>query len=250
MNKNRFKKICIFGATSAIAQSLIHYLEGSDVSFVLFGRDLDKLEIVKRDILARSEAKVFVEKFEAKDFNMHIAYVEKAESLLGGLDLSIIAYGWLPDNKKLESCPELIIENFLVNSYSIISIASIIANLFEKKGQGTLAVITSVAGDRGRRTNYFYGSAKSSLDVFLEGLRHRFTKTNVSVITIKPGIVDTPMTSNLSKNILFSSPETVAKDIFEAIIHNRPVIYSPFYWKYLMFIIKLLPRPLFNQLKF
>lgn len=250
MNENRFKKICLFGATSAIAQSLIHRLLSPDVSFVLFGRDLEKLKIVKDDILSKCQSKVFLEKFDPKDFSLHKPYVEKTISLLGGLDLCIFAYGWLPDNKKLESCSELILENYLVNSFSIISLSSHVVNFFEKEGRGTLAVISSVAGDRGRSNNYYYGSAKSSLDVFLEGLRHRLARTKISIITIKPGLVDTPMTYHLKKNLFFASPETVAKDIYDAITCDKSIVYTPFYWRYLMLIIKLLPRPLFYTLKF
>lgn len=249
MNENRFKRICIFGATSSIAQSLIHLFNGPDISFVLFGRNLQKLEVVREDILSKNKSKVFLEKFDLKDFNLHKIYVEKTINFLGGLDLCIFAYGWLPDNRKLESCSELIFENFIVNSFSIISISSHVVNYFEKEGRGTLAVISSVASERGRRSNYYYGSAKSSLDVFLEGLRHRFAKTKISIITIKPGLVDTPTTHHLKKNLFFASPETVAKDIFDAIIRKKSVVFTPFYWKYLMLIIKLLPRSLFYNLK-
>lgn len=250
MKENRFNRICIFGATSSIAQSLIHHFNGPDIAFVLFGRDLQKLEIVREDILSKSKSKVFLEKFDPKDLSQHKIYVEKTINLLGGIDLCIFAYGWLPDNRKLESCSELIFENFIVNSFSIISISSHVVNYFEKEGQGTLVVISSVASERGRLSNYYYGSAKSSLDVFLEGLRHRFAKTKISIITIKPGFVDTPMTHHLKKNLFFASPETVAKDIFGAIIRKKSVVYTPFYWKYLMLIIKLLPRSLFYNLKF
>lgn len=249
MRESRFKKICIFGATSAIAQSLIHRFVNPDVSFVLFGRNLQKLEIVRDDILSKCRTKVFLEKFDPKDFSQHKPYVEKTIGLLSGLDLCIFSYGWLPDNKELKSCSELILENYIVNSYSIICISSHIVNFFENEGRGTLAVISSVASDRGRSSNYYYASAKSSLDTFLEGLRHRFAKTKISIITIKPGLVDSPMTYHLKKNLFFASPETVAKDIFDAIIRNKSVVYTPLYWKYLMLFIKLLPRPLFYNLR-
>lgn len=248
MKKYRFNKICVFGATSSIAQELIRLLGCKEASFFLFGRDIKKLEVVKDDIATRSSSNVFISEFDAMDFALHKSYVDKCISTLGGIDLCLFAYGWLPNQKELEFNSNLIYENYVVNSSSIISIASHVVNYFERQGNGTLAIFSSVAGDRGRRSNYFYGSAKASLDVFLEGLRHRLASSGISIITIKPGIVDTPMTGHLEKNLLFSRPDSVAKNIYYGLLANKPIIYSPHYWKFIMMFIRLLPRFLYYRL--
>jgi decaprenylphospho-beta-D-erythro-pentofuranosid-2-ulose 2-reductase len=109
-------------------------------------------------------------------------------------------------------------------------------------------VISSVAGDRGRRSNYIYGAAKAALSVFLEGLRGRMHATGVAVVTIKPGLVDTPMTAAIAKNFLFTSPERVGKDIHRAMARGTSVVYTPWFWRYVIFLIRLIPEPVFRKL--
>jgi short-subunit dehydrogenase len=110
-------------------------------------------------------------------------------------------------------------------------------------------VISSVAGDRGRQSNYIYGSAKGALNIYLQGLRNRLHKANVQVLTIKPGFVDTPMTHEFKKGLLWVKPQTIAKDIVKGITHRRHEIYTPGFWRFIMLIIKLIPECLFKRLK-
>jgi decaprenylphospho-beta-D-erythro-pentofuranosid-2-ulose 2-reductase len=125
---------------------------------------------------------------------------------------------------------------------------TLLANTFERQQHGTIAVISSVAGDRGRRSNYIYGAAKAALSVFLEGLRGRMHATGVAVVTIKPGLVDTPMTAAIAKNFLFTSPERVGKDIHRAMARGTSVVYTPWFWRYVIFLIRLIPEPVFRKL--
>mgnify|MGYP000704499895 CR=1 FL=1 len=132
---------------------------------------------------------------------------------------------------------------------STISLLTHIANKFEEQGKGTISVISSVAGDRGRQSNYIYGTAKGALNIFMQGLRNRLHRAGVQVLTIKPGFVDTPMTADLSKGILWVQPEKIADDIYQAIKKNKNEIYTPWFWRPVMMIIKSMPGFVFNRLK-
>ena len=124
-----------------------------------------------------------------------------------------------------------------------------LANRFEQSRGGCIAVISSVAGDRGRQSNYVYGSAKGGLDRFLQGLRNRLYRAGVAVVTIKPGFVDTPMTAALPKNALYASPRQVARGVYRAIEARRSVVYLPWFWRPIMLLIKLLPESVFKRLR-
>ena len=135
-----------------------------------------------------------------------------------------------------------------MNLLSALSLLTHIANRFEREGRGTIVVISSVAGDRGRQSNYVYGTAKGALTIFLQGLRHRLHKAGVRVVTIKPGFVDTPMTAGFRKGLLWASPDAVARGIVRALDGRGGEIYLPWFWRYIMWIIKAIPGPIFNRL--
>ena len=125
-----------------------------------------------------------------------------------------------------------------------------VATYLEAQGGGAIAAIASVAGDRGRQSNYLYGAAKGGLALFLEGLAHRFAKGPVRVLTVKPGFIDTPMTDGLAKGgPLWASPERVAADIDRAVVNKNTVLYTPWFWRLIMMVIRHLPRPIFNLLR-
>ena len=130
----------------------------------------------------------------------------------------------------------------------MVSFLTPVANYFEKLQKGTIAVGSSVAGDRGRQSNYLYGTAKGAKTIFLQGLRNRLTKSGVQVLTIKPGFVDTPMTAHIEKGPLFVDPEVIAQGIMKAIKNKRDVVYLPFFWRWIMLIIKLIPEKIFKRL--
>ena len=163
-----------------------------------------------------------------------------------GLDAILIAHGTLGDQKASQESVEVTLQELKTNFLSPISLATIAANYFETKKRGTIAVIGSVAGDRGRQSNYVYGTAKGGLSVFLQGLRNRMAKVNVAVVTIKPGLIDTPMTAGMKKGPLMGKPQVVGEAIHKAILKGQSVVYTPGFWKYIMLIIRSVPEPDFQ----
>ncbi|MDW8371253.1 MAG: SDR family NAD(P)-dependent oxidoreductase, partial [Geminicoccaceae bacterium] len=159
--------------------------------------------------------------------------------------------GTLGDQAAIARDPEATRRTLLTNFVSPAVLLTALAARLEAAGKGCLAVITSVAGDRGRASNYVYGAAKGGLSTFLEGLRHRLAGKGVHVLDIRPGPVDTPMTAHLEKGgFLWASPERVAADIDRAIARRRSVLYTPWFWRWIMLVIRLLPEPLFHRLRF
>jgi short-subunit dehydrogenase len=160
----------------------------------------------------------------------------------------LIAYGVLTDQERCNTDTAYMLEQFNLNGTSTISLASLIGRELEQRASGTLAVIGSVAGDRGRQSNYCYGSAKASVESFLSGLRGYLSKSGVNVLTIKPGFVDTPMTRDFKKGLLWASADKVAKDIDSAVQKRRSVLYTPWFWRYIMLVIKSIPEFVFRKL--
>ena len=240
---NKIDNIAVFGATSAIAFETCKLFAKEGKNFTLIARDKEKLESVKNDLLTRGADKV-------ETFVEDLGIIKNHENLLNRIetDLLFIAYGILPKQEECNNNFDTELENFQVNFISICSILNHFARYFEKKKSGTIAVITSVAGDRGRQSNYSYGTAKGALSTYLQGLRHRLYKSSVNVIDIKPGFVDTPMTKDIKKNFLFAKPKDIAKKIYKNINKNRE-IYCPWFWGWIMLIIKLIPRRIFLRLK-
>ena len=140
------------------------------------------------------------------------------------------------------------LQEFQINLVSVVSLLTLLANYFEKQGKGCIAVISSVAGDRGRQSNYIYGAAKGGLTIFLQGLRNRLSKAGVCVLTIKPGFVITPMTENFKKGFLWAQPQQVAKAIVSAIRRRKNVIYVPWFWRWIMLVIRNIPENVFKRM--
>jgi len=175
--------------------------------------------------------------------------LKSAISVFNGLDAVLIAVGTLPDQRTCEQDSEQTVREFCTNCVSLIAFLVHVANYFEAQRQGCIAVITSVAGDRGRQSNYVYGAAKGALDIFLQGLRSRLFKVGVPVVTVKPGFVDTPMTASLRKNFFFASPQAVGRSIYHAMLRRKDVVYVPWFWRWVMAIIKNVPERAFKRMK-
>jgi hypothetical protein len=243
------KRILIIGATSAIAAACARIWAGQGASFVLVARDSEKLEQVAADLRARGAAAMTTYKMDAMDFPSHAAMLQVAVAALGQIDVALIAHGTLPNQKACEQDATLAANAYAVNATSVIALATAIANQLESQHAGTLAVISSVAGDRARASNYVYGSAKAAVSAFCEGLRLRVAKSGVHVLTIKPGFVDTPMTKGMKlPGPLLATPDQVAADIVKAIDRRRSTLYTPMIWALIMLIIRNIPSPIFRRL--
>lgn len=242
------KKVIVFGGASAIATEVEKLFAAEGAELCLIDIKLSRLEAVKNDILTRYKTRIELIEFNPLDFSNQRVAFQNAIELLGGVDIVLIAYGTLPDQQRTQTDIEYAIEHFNINATSIIALSSHIANYFERIGKGTLAVISSVAGDRGRKSNYLYGAAKGAISLFLQGLRNRLFNKNVNIITIKPGIVATPMTAHLVKNFLFARADIVGRQIYEAINNQKDIVYVPGYWRYIMLIIKHIPESIFKRL--
>jgi short-subunit dehydrogenase len=243
------KKIMIVGAASAIAKEVAILFAKEGASLYLVDINQGRLEAVEGDILARYDTKIKLDVLNVLDFERHEPVFKRAIEALNGLDAVLIAHGTLANQEETQQDIEKIIREFNINCVSVITLASLAANYFEKKKEGLIAVISSVAGDRGRMSNYIYGSAKGGVTTFLQGLRNRMAHSNVTVITIKPGMVDTPMTAHLPKSPLFSKPKDIGKIIYKAMLSKKDVVYAPGYWRLIMWVVVHIPEFIFKKLK-
>ncbi len=243
------KKTLIIGATSAIAQAIADQLAATGATLYLAGRSAEKLGLIARDLEVRHKANVEAAAIDFDDFSQHAPLIARAAEHMGGLDLAIICHGSLPDQKACEADYALTEAEFRTNCLSAISFLGHLANRMEERGAGCIVAISSVAGDRGRQSNYVYGAAKAGLTAFLGGLRNRLYSKGVRVITVKPGFVDTPMTAHLKKGPLVAPPRTVARDILRAAENGNGEIYTPWFWRWIMLVIRLIPEKVFVRLK-
>lgn len=246
---NRQKKVIVFGATSAIARAVLNYFAKDGYACCLIARDENKLTATAEDLLVRGAASIVTINEDLSDYSRHPLLFEKIQNEFGDYERVLIAYGTLSTQKDCESSFDETLKELTINCLSVISLLTHIGNTLEQQQSGQVAVISSVAGDRGRQSNYVYGTAKGALSVFLQGLRNRLSKSNVNVITIKPGFVDTPMTREFDKKgLLWVKPEKVAKGIYHAMMKKRDVVYLPWFWQWIMLIIKLIPERIFKKL--
>lgn len=243
------KKVVIYGATSAIAQSIAEIYAIEKAELLLIALEEDKLISIKRNLEVKYN--VIVNTLTHNAFNLDTIQetIHKAIDIIGFMDVFIVAHGILPDQKRAENDLIYAFDTHMINANSVMALCLEAANFFEVKGSGTICVISSVAGDRGRQSNYIYGAAKGAVSIFLSGLRNRMYPKNVNVLTIKPGFVDSPMTEHLQKGLLFSSPLKIATCIKSAIDKKKSVAYTPFYWGIIMFIVIHIPESIFKRLK-
>ena len=242
------KRILILGATSAIAEQTARLYADRGAQLMLVARDKNKLQRLADDLNIRGAEQVQWQAHDLNDTAGHESLVNDSVKQLGGLDLVLIAYGTLGEQAAGEQDYHSALAELQTNCLSVLSLLTLLANYFEARQSGTIAVISSVAGDRGRQSNYIYGTAKGALTIFLQGLRNRLHKTGVQVLTIKPGFVDTPMTREFKKGLLWVKPQVIADGIVRAVDRRKDVVYLPFFWRYIMLIIKLIPEFIFKRL--
>jgi short-subunit dehydrogenase len=239
----------IVGATSAIAEATAREFAKQGDALFLVGRSELRLRAIADDLRVRGASSVSVRVQDLRDLAAVPALLDEAGAALGGLDTALIAHGSLSDQKSCEASVDSLLDEFQTNALSYMVLCTHLANRFAAQKHGVIAVISSVAGDRGRQSNYAYGSAKAAVTAFSSGLRQRLQRDGVAVVTIKPGFVDTPMTAAFKKGPLWAAPGTVAKEIASAIIHGKPVIYTPGFWRPIMWIIRSIPETIFRRLQ-
>jgi short-subunit dehydrogenase len=232
-------RVVIIGATSAIAQETARRFARDGAALFLVGRDQAKLMAVAADLEVRGAARVETLVTDLADRARHPAI---ATGTGDELDVVLIAHADFPDQKAIDHDPAAQARSFDLSATSAISLAAHFADVLERRGHGVLAVIGSVAGDRGRAANYTYGAAKAALHAYCEGLRGRLRGTGVRVLLIKPGRVDTPMTASMPKGPLFASAAQVGKGIYHAILAGRDTVYLPWYWRWISLIVRTLPE--------
>lgn len=243
------KKILIIGATSAIAISCARIWASEKASFFLVARDPSKLQQTADDLNVLGASSVHTYEMDLNNLKQHEEALNECFSFLGTVDITLIAHGTLPDQSECERDVTVALHEFSSNGLSVISLLTLLANRMVRQASGTIAVISSVAGDRGRPSNYLYGTAKAAVSVFCDGLRARLYKSGVHVLTIKPGFVDTPMTKGLPlPSLLVASPEKIAKCINHGIAHKKNTIYAPGFWYFIMLMIKLIPEFIFKKM--
>jgi hypothetical protein len=247
---NHTRKIVIIGATSSMAEHCARrWLSQAPAYLVLVGRDRDRTERVAADLRVRSpESTVSV---TVTDFLDELAIGQAVDQIVSGgdVDTVLIAHGSLPDQATCETDPASCREALNINGISPVLFAEAFARHMASAGHGTLAILGSVAGDRGRKSNYVYGAAKGLVTRYAQGLQHRFAASGIHIVLIKPGPTDTPMTAQLKAGgARLASVESVAAGIVAAIEQGKPVAYVPGKWRIIMMIIRHLPGILFNRL--
>ena len=241
------KNILIVGATSAIAEAVAREFARRGDALFLVARDDRRLQAVAADLKLRGSPRIETFVLEAHRLEAYSTMLQAAFDRFARIDVTLIAYGTLSDQKACEQTPGMLSEEMLVNAVSIMELCLQLASRLEQQRSGVMAVISSVAGDRGRRSNYVYGAAKAALTAFLSGLRQRLYRSGVAVVTIKPGFVDTPMTARFNKGALWASPGVVAHDIVRAIGRGTPVLYTPWFWRPIMWLIRSVPEFVFRR---
>lgn len=241
------QRVLIIGATSAIAEATARLLSARGASLFLTGRDRQRLEAIAADLLVRGAHTVDIANLEANDLESHARVLDDAWEKLGEVDIALIAHGTLPDQTACGASVDTSLREFCTNGTSVIALATALA--MRLKPPATLAVISSVAGDRGRASNYLYGSAKAAVSTYLSGLRQHLNGSGINVITIKPGFVDTPMTKSFRKGPLWATPARIANGIVSATDRRRSVVYLPSFWWAVMQVIKNIPEFAFRRIR-
>ena len=236
------ESVLMIGASSAIARALCHRMARRRCKLVLAGRHLNELEKDAADLRIRYGSHVRVEHFDALDDESRGSLLERSGDVTG----IVLCHGYLPRARSADESRKTLDTNFT----SAVLVLEEAAARLEKRGAGYIVAISSVAGDRGRQSNYLYGAAKAGLSTYLAGLRNRLFRSGVHVLTVKPGFVDTPMTAGLLNpaSPLVSSPERVAAAVDRAILRRRNVIYTPWFWRPVMKLIRAIPEPLFKRM--
>ena len=243
-------KVLILGATSPIARLLAIKFASLGAHLYLASRDETENSRIASDITARAGVPAIAGTFDASDFASHGDLIARAAQQLGGLDGVVLCFGTLGDEDKAQVDATEALATIHQNYTGAVSLLTVAAHKLEAQGTGFIIVIGSVAGDRGRRRNYVYGSAKGALHLFVQGLRSRLSKTKVHVMTVILGTVDTRMTWGREGTMFTVPPERAADLIFEAWRKKREVVYVPSFWRPIMAVVRAIPERIFKHASF
>jgi short-subunit dehydrogenase len=245
---NSDKRILVFGATSAICHEVLKLYAAQGASFFLVARNSDKVAAIADDLQARGASVVATRCYDFNDWHQHEDAVSQGAQSLGEIDIAIVAHGSLPEQAACESSSVALKACMDDNFTSAAIVAEACAQQLSRQGRGTLAVVSSVAGDRGRKSNYAYGAAKAGIDALLQGLQGRFAGSAVNIVNIKPGMIISPMTAHMQHGAIWATAADIAPAIQSAINSGRRVCYVPGYWRLIMFIIRTLPTAVLARL--
>ena len=242
------RRILVLGATSGIAEACIRLWANRGDALYLVARNADKLAVVAADAKTRGASHVGTAVANLDDTAGHPEVLAHAINSLGGLDVAFLALGVLgeqPDaEKNFGTADQILHTNFVAP----VSLLTWLANYTAQRHAGTLAVLSSVAGERGRKSNYVYGSSKAGLTAFVDGLRNRIDRDGVRVMTIKPGPVKTAMTEGMKGSAKFADVEAVAASLVKAIDRGNDVVYVPGIWRVIMAVIRAIPERVFKKM--
>lgn len=246
---NDVKRIVVFGATSGIAQACLRlWVARGAQEVTLAGRSAPGLERVAADLRARGEVSVTVAELDVADAGAVEALLDRVGAA-GPVDVALVAFGTLPDQVALQTDPDRTREALEVNGVHPVVLAEQVVTRMVAADHGTLCVLGSVAGDRGRRSNYLYGSAKSMVATALRGMQHRLATSNVQVVLVKPGPTDTPMTAHLAGGKTKLAPVAdVAEAVVDGVARGDRVVYAPARWRLVMAVVRSIPDRVFDHL--
>lgn len=240
--------VLILGATSPIARAICHEFAERGHDVFLAARDVDEAKRLASDVEIRFGVTAVGGVFDALDFDGHPDFVNEVEEAVGPIEVGVVAFGDMGDQAQSEDDFESAKRIIDVNYTGAASICEAVTDRMVDHGHGSLIGISSVAGDRGRKSNYFYGSAKGAFTLYLQGLRNRMHDENVHVMTVKLGFVDTRMTFGMETAIPIASPQQAARAIYTAQKRRENELYYPRFWKGIMGVIKVIPEGLFKRL--
>jgi len=251
LTTQRCRNILLVGGNSAIGEAIARQLAHGQRRIVITGRDPEQLQATAADLLTRGYAQALWLRFDPSEpqSDPKAVFAEATEQL-GELDALIWTAGVMADEaddlRRLEDTDRIM----RVNATAAMLMAASAARAFQARGAGTIVALSSVAADRGRATNALYGAAKAALATYLSGLSQAMQGTDIQVLCVKPGLIDTPMTADFAKSPLWSSPQRVARDVERALKNRRHVLRTPWFWSPIMLIIRLLPGFIFRRLRF
>ncbi|HEY5653108.1 MAG TPA: SDR family oxidoreductase [Pontiella sp.] len=240
------KSVLILGATSDLAQAIAKKFAAEGWHLQLAARNMDLLTPIVSDLEVRSDSEVLALQFNATDFHTHKSFYD---SLTNKPDVVISVFGYMGDQLKARTDFNEVRKTIDINYTGMVSILNVVANDFEQRGYGSIVGISSVAGERGRQSNYIYGSAKAGLTAYFSGLRSRLSEKGIHVMTVKPGFCRTKMTEHLDlPAVLTAEPEQVATAVFKGLRRKYNTVYTLWMWRWIMLIIRHIPEFVFKKL--